>query len=121
MPLSMEEFRFRTDARLNWVEDEVVHVRQSIDRFADSSAGRMQLQEPLIHLLTRCVRTLDQQLRNSAVLMAQVVDCLSCPMKDACEVKFNKFDNMGNFDTCADMLFTYMLGGNESVLETLES
>ena len=42
-------------------------------------------------------------------------------MKDDCEAKFNKFANKGTFDTCVGMLHKYMLGGNESVLETLNS
>lgn len=118
---------------LNWEDLERLHggtgvlerrgdsIQQRIISITEDEVSTVSYGEPRVRVLERCVRTLDQQFRNSAVLMAQLVDCLSCPIKDDCEAKFNKFANMGTFDTCVGMLHKYMLGGNESVLETLNS
>lgn len=120
MPLNWDDIERLHDVtgaleyRVNRLQQNVLHITGDTDNV-------ITYREPIVRILERCVRTLDHQFRNSAVLMAQLVDCLSCPMKDDCEAKFNKFANMGNFDTCVGMLHKYMLGGNASVLETLNS
>lgn len=110
-----------TDVRLNAMEYWMEMMSRNVVSIAsdvDISRGRG---EPLITTLTRCIRTLDAQLRNSAVLMSRMVDCISCPIKDDCAVKFQKFESLEHLCACENTLYRYLMGGNESVSDILSS